>query len=194
VQSVAVAAEAALGVRIDNILSNVDPAALDSLTEVVQAFQDADSDIYEAIVNLANNITTNLNFEISSRIAGDQNLQNQVNAEESARIAADSSLQSALTSEESARIAGDASTLTSANSFATSAAAAVAIPVGTMHIFAGTVAPTGYLIANGSAVSRTTYSALFALVGTSFGSGNGSSTFNLPNPDTNVNLRYIIKF
>jgi len=42
-------------------------------------------------------------------------------------------------------------------------------------------APSGYLLCNGSAVSRTTYAALFAVVGTTFGAGDGSTTFNLPN-------------
>ena len=41
--------------------------------------------------------------------------------------------------------------------------------------------PTGYLNCDGAAVSRSTYSALFALVSTTYGSGNGSSTFNVPN-------------
>ena len=41
-------------------------------------------------------------------------------------------------------------------------------------------APTGYLLANGQAVSRTTYAALFALLGTTFGIGDGSTTFNVP--------------
>ena len=41
-------------------------------------------------------------------------------------------------------------------------------------------APTGWLLCNGAAVSRTTYSALFAVVGTTFGAGDGSTTFNLP--------------
>lgn len=41
--------------------------------------------------------------------------------------------------------------------------------------------PTGYLNCDGAAVSRTTYSTLFALIGVSYGSGNGSSTFNVPN-------------
>jgi microcystin-dependent protein len=40
--------------------------------------------------------------------------------------------------------------------------------------------PTGWLLCNGQAVSRTTYAGLFAVVGTIFGVGNGSSTFNLP--------------
>ena len=40
--------------------------------------------------------------------------------------------------------------------------------------------PSGYLECNGNAVSRTTYAALFAIIGTTYGTGNGSSTFNLP--------------
>ena len=41
--------------------------------------------------------------------------------------------------------------------------------------------PDGWLQCNGAAVSRTTYAALFAVIGTKYGSGNGSTTFNLPN-------------
>lgn len=54
------------------------------------------------------------------------------------------------------------------------------VPPGTILSFAGTTAPTGYLLADGSAVSRTTYSNLFAVIGESFGEGDGSTTFNLP--------------
>jgi prepilin-type N-terminal cleavage/methylation domain-containing protein len=43
-----------------------------------------------------------------------------------------------------------------------------------------TAAPTGFLLEDGSAVSRTTYSALFAVIGTTYGAGDGSTTFNLP--------------
>jgi phage-related tail fiber protein len=53
-------------------------------------------------------------------------------------------------------------------------------PVGTVIHVALTSAPSGYLKADGSAVSRTTYATLFAAIGTTFGSGNGSTTFNLP--------------
>lgn len=48
-------------------------------------------------------------------------------------------------------------------------------------MYAGSTAPSGFLVCDGSAVSRSTYSALFSAIGTSFGSGDGSSTFNLPN-------------
>ncbi len=52
--------------------------------------------------------------------------------------------------------------------------------VGQVATFARTTAPTGWLLCNGQAVSRTTYSALFAAIGTTYGAGNGSTTFNLP--------------
>lgn len=53
-------------------------------------------------------------------------------------------------------------------------------PAGAMMPFAGTVTPTGWLLADGTAVSRTTYSGLFGVIGTTYGAGNGSTTFALP--------------
>jgi len=55
-------------------------------------------------------------------------------------------------------------------------------PVGSIIMFAGAAAnlPTGYLVCNGDAVSRSTYSVLFGLLSTNYGVGNGSTTFNLP--------------
>ncbi|EKT4494145.1 tail fiber protein [Pseudomonas putida] len=53
-------------------------------------------------------------------------------------------------------------------------------PPGQVAAFARSTAPTGWLKANGAAVSRTTYAALFAAIGTTFGVGDGSTTFNLP--------------
>lgn len=52
---------------------------------------------------------------------------------------------------------------------------------GVITAYGGSAAPTGWLLCNGSAVSRTTYANLFAVTSTTFGAGNGSSTFNLPN-------------
>lgn len=54
------------------------------------------------------------------------------------------------------------------------------VPVGTVIHFAASVPPKGYLKADGSAVSRETYPDLFAVVGTRFGEGDGTSTFSLP--------------
>lgn len=53
--------------------------------------------------------------------------------------------------------------------------------IGTVVPFAGNDIPIGYLPCNGGAISRTTYADLFAVIGTTYGSGNGSTTFNLPN-------------
>lgn len=55
------------------------------------------------------------------------------------------------------------------------------LPPGSMLDFAGTAAPAGFLLCDGSAVSRSTYAALFASIGTTWGAGDGLSTFNLPN-------------
>ena len=54
------------------------------------------------------------------------------------------------------------------------------VPVGTIIHFAASAPPQGYLKADGSAVSRETYPDLFAVIGTAFGQGDGTSTFNLP--------------
>jgi microcystin-dependent protein len=53
-------------------------------------------------------------------------------------------------------------------------------PIGSIIDFAGPSAPAGWLFAGGQAVSRTTYALLFAVIGTTYGSGDGSTTFNLP--------------
>ena len=53
-------------------------------------------------------------------------------------------------------------------------------PTGSLLAFAGTTIPKGFLLCNGAAVSRTTYSKLFGVIGTKWGSGDGSTTFNLP--------------
>lgn len=55
-----------------------------------------------------------------------------------------------------------------------------AVPVGVMEAFAGSSAPTGWLLCDGTAVSRTTYSNLYSVIGTTYGVGDGSTTFGLP--------------
>tara|TARA_R100001440_G_scaffold32199_1_gene50773 strand:+ start:173 stop:1324 length:1152 start_codon:yes stop_codon:yes gene_type:complete len=54
------------------------------------------------------------------------------------------------------------------------------VPSGAVFCIAVASVPSGYLECNGAAVSRTTYAALFAVIGTQYGAGNGSSTFNIP--------------
>ena len=61
--------------------------------------------------------------------------------------------------------------------------AALVMPSGAMLQWPTATAPSGFLVCNGAAVSRTIYSALFAVVGTTFGAGDGTTTFNLPDFD-----------
>lgn len=78
----ATAAEAALGTRIDNVLSNVDGAALDSLTEVVSAFQAADSSLNGAITSLASTASSGLSAETSARESADSALDSRLTTAE----------------------------------------------------------------------------------------------------------------
>lgn len=54
------------------------------------------------------------------------------------------------------------------------------VPSGSITGYGGTSAPSGWLLCDGSAISRTTYASLFSAIGTTFGVGDGSSTFNIP--------------
>jgi microcystin-dependent protein len=54
------------------------------------------------------------------------------------------------------------------------------LPAGIVSSFAGSAAPEGYLLCDGSAVSRTGYARLFTAISTAYGTGDGSTTFNLP--------------
>lgn len=55
-----------------------------------------------------------------------------------------------------------------------------AVKAGTVAHFAASTAPAGWLKANGAAISRSAYAGLFAAIGTTYGAGDGSTTFNLP--------------
>ena len=56
----------------------------------------------------------------------------------------------------------------------------LATPPGSVSAFAALTPPSGYLVCDGSQVSRTTYADLYAVIGTTYGPGDGSTTFNLP--------------
>lgn len=101
------AADTNLQNQINSVLSNVDPSALDSLTEIVTAFQAADASLNGAITSLSTGLSADIAAEESARIAADSALQGEIDAEEVARAAADVTLQNNINSEESARIAAD---------------------------------------------------------------------------------------
>ena len=146
----ATAAEQALGTRIDNVLSNVTPGSLDSLTEVVSAFQAADSNLNGAITSLANSASSALTAEVNrataaegvisaglaqellDRAAADTTLQGNINTvasnlstETSARQSADTTLQSNITSEASTRAAADTTLQSNITAEASTRASAV---------------------------------------------------------------------
>lgn len=138
--------------------------------------------------------------QAASEAARDLSLQYR-DAAQAARDAAQAAQTGAETAETNAgtqatAAAGSASTAateadrskTEADNAAASAAAAavfdpstlITVPVGgVMHVLNSTV-PDGFLKANGAALSRTAYEALFAVLGTTYGSGDGTTTFNLP--------------
>jgi len=64
------------------------------------------------------------------------------------------------------------------------------VPTGAILPYGGATAPSNFLLCNGSAVSRTTYANLFAIISTSYGVGDGSTTFNLPNLQGRFPLGY----
>jgi microcystin-dependent protein len=66
------------------------------------------------------------------------------------------------------------------------AASGDTVPTGSVVAFAGSIAPSGWLVCDGSAVSRTTYGSLFSTINTVYGAGDGSTTFNLPDLRTRV--------
>jgi hypothetical protein len=114
-QSRAESAELSLNTKVEFVISNTDVAALDSLTEIVSAFQSADGDINGAITALGSAATVAVDNEASIRLAADQSLAGDlsseiadreaaVSLEEAARISGDSSLELELSAEIEARI------------------------------------------------------------------------------------------
>jgi len=64
------------------------------------------------------------------------------------------------------------------------------VPSGVIEMYGGSSAPTGYLLCDGSAVSRSTYANLFTAISTTYGTGDGSTTFNVPNLKGKVPVGY----
>mgnify|MGYP001089022964 CR=1 FL=1 len=103
IEAAFLAADLAITARIDNVLSNVDSAALDSLTEIVAAFQDADNALSASVI--AN--STAISNEVTRAVAAETANASAISAETTARQGADATLQSAITTEAAARTAAD---------------------------------------------------------------------------------------
>lgn len=69
---------------------------------------------------------------------------------------------------------------------ATASGAIQAIPAGAISSYGGAAAPAGWLLCDGAAISRTVYSVLYTAIGTNYGAGDGSTTFNLPDLEGRV--------
>ena len=126
-------------------------------TEADRAKTQADTSAQDAAAQAISEVQEQMNNYVSS-------------ASTSASDAAASKEQAALSASDAAASAQQAATLVSS----------VVLPPGTYIESACATAPSGYLLCDGSAVSRTTYAALFTAIGTTYGSGDGSTTFNLP--------------
>ena len=105
-QSARVDGDQSLQNQIDFITSNTDAAAIDSLTEVVAAFQSADGDLNGAITNLANAATTDLSAEISTRLSGDVSLETELFSRHNSQ---QDFISSEISTEISTRVDGDQS-------------------------------------------------------------------------------------
>ena len=110
--------ESRIEAKVDNIISNTDPAALDSLTEIVAAFESADSDMSALI---ASN-TTAISNEATARSSADSVLQSNIDTEASTRAAADVALQADIDTNKADYIARDAVVAANAAADATSKA------------------------------------------------------------------------
>jgi len=141
----------------------------------------------QTALNTANaaTVTANAASTTANGIAATANtaLTNSTNAVNTANTA-NSTATTANTTANTANTTAN-SALSTANSAVSTANSALTFaqainPVGAVIWVATSTAPNGFLKANGAAVSRTTYAALFAALGTQFGAGDGSSTFNLP--------------
>lgn len=114
--------------RIDSVLSNIDPAALDSLSEVVAAFQSADGSLTTAINNLSTSSSSAIAAEETRALAAEAGLAADIAAETAARNTAltqvVSDFQAAVAGETATRIAQDTATLTSAQNYADTAVSA----------------------------------------------------------------------
>ena len=113
------------------------------------------------------------------------NLVNYVTTNTTQTISGDKSFTGTVTAV--TQTAGDNSTKVATTAYVENAVSARSgVPTGSILPYGGSSAPTGFLLCDGSAVSRTTYADLYAVIGDTYGSGDGSTTFNLPNLSTAV--------
>jgi microcystin-dependent protein len=152
---------------------------LEQMRDLSDDFEDWKDDAEAAATN-AQTYAGNANTSALNAAASEGNASTYAgNASASATLAENYST----TAGTAATNAGNSATAAYNSEVAAAASAASAAQfgvVGAVMAFAGSTSPAGWLLCDGSAVSRTTYADLYAVIGDTYGSGDGSTTFNLP--------------
>ena len=130
-----------------------------------------------ATANAASATANGIAATANTALTNSTNAVNTANTANSTATTANTTANTANTTANSALSTANAATSTANTALSTAQALN---PTGMVIWVAMSNAPAGFIKANGAAVSRTTYSALFAAIGTTFGSGDGSTTFNVP--------------
>jgi len=181
----------ALTTRMNNAEANIisNDTDITSLQNDVSSLQtDLNTETSQRTI-ADNNLQSQITTEVTNRTVGDTNLSTQLASETSQRITGDNTIQGNLDVieatlqgnidvEESARIAGDNLLTAQINAVASSIDSAV--PTGVIMMWVGTGVPTGYALCNATALSRTTYAELFAIIGTTYGTTTATN-FLTPN-------------
>jgi microcystin-dependent protein len=184
-ETAALAAEAdAALTAADAVQTNLDRTAAAASAAVAQGIADGTSFLQDAsnLSDLSDKpaARTNLGVEIGTNVqAHDATLTSLAGIDDSP-LSLFTAVLAHLTSDWETGGATAPGLPSPANIAAAIAALSPPTPAGAVQYFARSTAPTGYLKANGAAVSRTTYSALFTAIGSTFGVGDGSTTFNVP--------------
>jgi len=146
---------------------------------VAQQAQDAEdaADAATVTANAASATANGIAATANTALTNSTNAVNTANSANSTATTANTTANTANTTANSALSTANAATSTANTALSTAQALN---PTGMVIWVAMSSAPAGFIKANGAAVSRTTYSALFAAIGTTFGSGDGSTTFNVP--------------
>ena len=165
------------------INSSVIYATIEDLEEALDA-HDAGADAHEPAFD-AHNASDDAHKDFTGATAEAAGKRGMVPApaqgKQNALLAGDGSFHDIATTEQAKAGTDDSAPMTALKVKQAIAEFVNTIPTGTILPFAGNTVPEGFLDCNGAAVSRTTYSGLFGVIGTTYGGGNGNSTFNLPN-------------
>jgi microcystin-dependent protein len=132
------------------------------------------TNFYNALTGSVGNFTVNGNLAVTGTTA----LTGALTASTATFSGAISSVSPTFTG---TPLAPTAAAGTNTTQIATTAFVLANVPTGIINMWSTATAPTGYLLCDGTAVNRTTYAALFAVISTTFGVGDGSTTFNVPN-------------